>query len=91
MSSDEARLYKIIIRPVHSEKAINLVDKENTLTLIVDRNATKSDIKRAVELIFGVKVVKVRTLITPKGEKKAYVRLAPEYSASEVASQLGLI
>ncbi len=91
MSSDEQRLYKIIIRPVHSEKALSLVDKENTLTFIVDRTATKHDIKRAVELIFGVKVLKVRTLITSKGEKKAYVKLAPEYKASDVATQLGLM
>ncbi len=91
MSSDEERLYKIIIRPVHSEKAINLVDKENTLTFIVDKRATKHDIKRAIELIFDVKVLKVRTLITSRGEKKAYVKLAPEYRASEIASQLGLL
>lgn len=91
MSMDETRLYKIIIRPVHSEKALNLIDKENTLTFIVDRRATKKDIKNAVELIFGVKVLKVRTLITSRGEKKAYVKLAPEHRASEIASQLGLI
>lgn len=83
--------YKIIIRPVHTEKAINLIEKENTLTLIVDRRATKGDIKRAVELIFGVKVEKVRTFITPRGEKKAYVKLSPEYRASDVAAHLGLI
>ncbi|ADI32533.1 50S ribosomal protein L23 [Staphylothermus hellenicus] len=91
MSMDEARLYKIIIRPVHSEKALNLIDKENTLTFIVDRKASKKDIKNAVELVFGVKVLKVRTLITSRGEKKAYVKLAPEHRASEIASQLGLI
>ena len=89
--SEDARLYKILIRPVHSEKALALIDKENTLTFIVDRKATKHDIKRAVELIFGVKVLKVRTLITSKGEKKAYVKLAPEYKASEIATQLGLM
>ena len=91
MSMDETRYYKILIRPVHSEKAINLVDKENTLVFIVDKNATKHDVKRAVELVLGVKVAKVRTLITPKGEKKAYVKLTPEYKASDIASQLGLI
>ncbi len=91
MSMDEQRLYKIIIRPVHSEKALALIDRENTITFIVDRRATKHDIKRAVELIFGVKVLKVRTLITSKGEKKAYVKLAPEYKASEIATQLGLM
>ncbi len=83
--------YKIIIRPVHTEKAINLVEKENTLTLIVDRRASKHDIKRAVELIFNVKVERVRTLIASKGEKKAYVKLAPEYKASDIAAHLGLI
>ncbi|WP_202794990.1 50S ribosomal protein L23 [Desulfurococcus amylolyticus] len=89
MSMD--RLYKIIIRPLQSEKALTLIDKQNTLTFIVDIDASKTEIKRAVEELFNVKVEDVRTLITPRGEKKAYVKLAPEYKASEVASQLGLI
>ncbi|OYT37368.1 MAG: 50S ribosomal protein L23 [Desulfurococcales archaeon ex4484_58] len=89
--SSEDRLYKILIRPVHSEKALTLIDKENTLTFIVDRRATKHDIKNAVETIFGVKVLKVRTLITSKGEKKAYIRLSPEYKASDIATQLGIV
>ncbi len=83
--------YKILIRPLHTEKAINLIEKENTITFIVDRRATKNDIKRAVEILFNVKVEKVRTLITPRGEKKAYVKLRPEYKASEIATHLGLI
>ncbi len=91
MSNEESRIYKVLIRPIHSEKAISLVDKENTLVFIVDRKATKHDVKRAAELVLGVKVEKVRTLITPRGEKKAYIKLSPEYRASEIASQLGLI
>ena len=83
--------YKIIIRPLHTEKALAKIEKENTLVFIVDRRATKHDIKRAVETLFNVKVEKVRTLITPRGEKKAYVKLAPEYKATEIAAQLGLI
>ena len=83
--------YKIIIRPVHTEKALSLIEKENTLVLIVDRKATKHDIRYAVELLFNVKVDKVRTLITSRGEKKAYVKLAPEYKASDVAAHLGII
>jgi len=82
---------KIIIRPVQSEKALSMIDKQNTITFIVDINATKHDIKRAVEDLFNVKVEEVRTLITPRGEKKAYVKLAPEYKASEVATKLGLM
>ncbi|AJC71272.1 MAG: 50S ribosomal protein L23 [Thermococcus sp.] len=82
--------YKVIIRPLVTEKAVSLVEKENKLTFIVDRRATKQDIKRAVEEMFNVKVEKVNTLITMKGEKKAYVKLKPEYNASEVAARLGL-
>ena len=84
-------LHNIIKRVVATEKAINYIEKHNTLTFIVDRKATKHDIKYAIEKLFNVKVVKVRTLITPKGEKKAYVRLAPEYKASDIASRLGIL
>ncbi len=55
------------------------------------RDANKPEIKRAVESLFGVKVQSVNTLITPTGEKKAYVRLSSEYKASDVAAKLGLI
>ncbi|MEM4671723.1 MAG: 50S ribosomal protein L23, partial [Desulfurococcaceae archaeon] len=50
MSGDELEyLAKLIKRPVQSEKALSLIDKQNTLTFITDINATKHDIKRAVE------------------------------------------
>ncbi len=81
----------IIKRIVATEKALNQIETMNTLTFIVDLKATKHDIKRAVEELFDVKVEKVRTLITPRGEKKAYVRLTPEYKASDVATRLGII
>ncbi|AIF68783.1 50S ribosomal protein L23 [Palaeococcus pacificus DY20341] len=82
--------YKVIVRPVVTEKAVSLIETENKLTFIVDRRATKSDIKKAVEEIYGVKVDKINTLITMKGEKKAYVKLKPEYNASEIAARIGL-
>ena len=82
---------EIIIRPVQSEKALRLIEQHNTLTFIVRRDATKPEIKKAVEELFGVKVIKVNTLITPRGEKKAYVKLAPEYNASDIAARLGIL
>jgi len=82
--------YKVIIKPVVTEKAVAMIENENKLTFIVDKRATKADIKRAVEAMFDVKVEKVNTLITMRGEKKAYVKLKPEYSASEVAARIGL-
>ncbi len=81
----------IIIRVHFSEKASALMDKENVITLIVDRRASKHDIKRVFEDIFQVKVVEVRTLITSRGEKKAYVKLAPEFKARDVATRLGVV
>lgn len=91
MSKELEHLTKILIRPVQSEKALTLIDKQNTLTFIVDINASKHDVKRAVEYLFSVKVDEVRTLITSKGEKKAYVKLSPEYKATEVATKLGIM
>ena len=81
------RLSKIIIRAVVSEKAIDLIQTQNKLTFIVDRRANKQMIKRAVEELFDVRVEKVWTMITPRGEKKAIVKLKPEYSAFDIATQ----
>lgn len=91
LENERERYAKIIIRPLQTEKALWLIDKQNTLTFVVDIKATKHDIKRAVETLFEVKVEEVRTLITPKGEKKAYVKLAPEFKASEIATKLGIM
>lgn len=82
---------KVILRAMATEKAIKLIEEQNTLVFIVDLKANKHVIKRAIEDMFEVKVAEVRTLITPKGEKKAYVKLAPEYKAHEIATRLGLL
>ncbi|MGQ4873770.1 MAG: 50S ribosomal protein L23 [Promethearchaeota archaeon] len=82
--------YKIIKRPVITEKTFNLIENENKLVFIVDRRANKNQIKRAIEKIHSVKVIKVNTLITPKGEKKAFVKLHPNNSAQDLAIDLGL-
>ncbi len=51
----------VIIRPVVSEKSYGLLD-EGKYTFIVDPRANKTEIKIAVEKIFGVKVLKVNTM-----------------------------
>jgi len=81
---------EIIKKVVITQDAVSLIEKENKITFIVDVRATKKDVKRAVEELYGVKVVKVNTLITPLGEKKAYVKLSPETPASELAIKLGI-
>ncbi len=82
---------EIIIRVHVSEKSLRLLEEQNTITFIVRRDASKPQIKRAVEKLLGVKVVKVNTLITPRGEKKAYVKISPEYNARDVAAKLGVV
>jgi large subunit ribosomal protein L23 len=80
----------VIKYPFITEKATLSMEKNNTLQFLVGRNARKEQIKKAVEEMYNVKVVKVTTMITPKGEKKALVTLSPENSAEEIASRLGI-
>ena len=51
----------------------------------------KGDIKKALEELFKIKIIKINTLILPSGKKKAYVKLSPETPAIDIATQLGLI
>lgn len=75
---------------VITQDAVSLIERENKLTFIVSLGATKSDVKRAVESLYGVRVERVNTLITPRGVKKAYVKLRPEFRASDLAVRLGV-
>ncbi|RLI19087.1 50S ribosomal protein L23 [Candidatus Bathyarchaeota archaeon] len=83
--------HEVIRYPLMTEKAVNLIERENKITFIVDRRATKHDIARAVEQLYGVGVEKVWTLITPKGEKKAMVKLKKGYDATDLAIRLGIL
>ncbi|MEM0023950.1 MAG: 50S ribosomal protein L23 [Thermofilaceae archaeon] len=81
----------IIVRLHVTEKSLMLAERHNVMTFIVLRTASKPQIKRAVEKMYGVKVAKVNTLVTPMGEKKAYVKLAEGYNAMDVLSRLGVL
>jgi large subunit ribosomal protein L23 len=83
-------LQDVVKRVVITQDAVSLIEKENKLVFIVDIRADKKSIKRAVENLYEVRVKKVNTLITPRGEKKAFVTLAPEYKASDLAVKLGI-
>ena len=74
-----------------TEKSIRLMEAENKLAFIVEKSASKEDIKKAIEESFGVKIVNVKTLITSKGLKKAYVEFSAETPAIDVATKLGLM
>lgn len=81
---------KVIKHPVSTEKVLRMIETENKLVFIVDRKATKQDIKEAVEKIFEVKVDRVTTQITTRADKKAYVKLAAENPAIDITTKLGM-
>lgn len=82
---------EVIFYPLMTESASLMVEKDNKLIFIVNLKAGKEDVKRAVEQLYEVKVSKINLLITPQGEKKAFVKLTPEYRASDVAIKLGIL
>jgi large subunit ribosomal protein L23 len=81
----------VVKYPLLSEDAVTLLEAENKITFIVDLRSDKRDIKRAIQELYEVKVRDVKTLITPEGEKKAFVRLMPDFKASDLAVRLGIL
>jgi large subunit ribosomal protein L23 len=95
------RLYEVIRRPVITEKGLAVKELQHTVVFQVAPDATKTEIKEAVERIFKVKVDQVRTAIyhgklRRRGRaegfrsdwKKAYVKLAPGEKMIEYAENL---
>ena len=78
------------LKPIVTEKAVMLIEKENTLTFQTEKSSTKPEIQKEIESLFKVKIEKVRTLV--KGNKKyLYVKLKKEFPAIDVATKLGVI
>jgi large subunit ribosomal protein L23 len=82
---------EVILYPLMTESASLMVEKENKLLFVINLKARKEDVKKAVEELYEVKVEKVNILITPQGNKKAFVKLHPEYKAADVAIKLGIL
>lgn len=68
-------IYTVIRKPLVTEKSTIARDEENKYLFEVDRRATKIDIRNAVEKIFKVHVVNVRTM-NMTGKKKRIGRIA---------------
>ncbi|HLC92533.1 MAG TPA: 50S ribosomal protein L23 [archaeon] len=81
----------ILKHPLVTEKAVNMIEDENKLTFVVDKNATKPTIKGAVESLYKVRVKKVSILNDMKARKRAIVTLNKEFKASDIATKLGVI
>ena len=68
---DEDRLMQVLVAPIVSEKATLIADKSNSVTFKVLQDASKPEIKAAVELMFKVEVKGV-SVVNTKGKTKRF-------------------
>ena len=64
----------VLIKPILSEKANKLSEKQNRYTFVVDKKANKLEIKKAVEQFYGVQVSEVNTIVVPSKAKSRYTK-----------------
>ncbi|MFH1056216.1 MAG: 50S ribosomal protein L23 [Candidatus Micrarchaeota archaeon] len=81
----------IILFALSSEKAVGGIEQHNRLTFVVEKKATKKQVKEEVEKEYGQKVRKVTLLNTPQGRKKAFVSFTKAGVALELAAKLKVI
>jgi len=75
-----------------TESAMKMIEEKNTLVFNVDQHATKHNIKMAILKLYDIKAVKINTLnCISKSTKKAFVKLAADYDALDVANKIGII
>ena len=89
--AEEVDPWNIILYPHMAEKSMASVDLQNKIVFVVSRTSTKPEIKKAFEKLFDVKVVSVKTENTLQGQKKAFIKLHPDYSAADIATRLGIL
>ena len=82
---------RIVHYPLSTEKSIRLMESDNKLVFVVDKKASKAEIKNDLEITFKVKVKNINTMISNKGIKKAYVQFSEDTPAIDIATKLGLM
>ena len=82
---------EIVLYPLVTEKAVNLIEAENKITFIVADKADKPSIKKVVETAYSVKVAKINIIRDRKGRKKAIVKLKKEFKAQDLATKLKVL
>lgn len=80
-----------ILYPLISEKAVNMIERENKVCFIVGKKASKKEVKEEVEKAHQVKVDSVNILNDRKGRKKAMVKINKEFKADAIATKLGVV
>jgi len=83
--------HDVIKYPTMTERSVYMIENENKLIFIVNREATKPQIATAIKELYQVEAKEINTLINRQGEKKAFIKLKEGFSASEVAIKLGIL
>jgi large subunit ribosomal protein L23 len=83
--------WSVVVAPLLTEKAINMIEKDGKLVFIVNRRSNKKQIKWAIERILEVSISNVTTLIDRKGRKKAFVTLKDKAKAMDIATRFGML
>ena len=78
------------LKPIVTEKAVMMIERDNTLTFQTSITAIKKEIKEELEELLKVKVDKIRTLIR-HNKKYVYVKLKGDTLAIDIATKLGLM
>jgi large subunit ribosomal protein L23 len=99
-SARQERLMQVLLGPHVSEKATSVTEASRQVVFKVRTDATKADVRAAVELLFEVKVARVTVARMPakakrfgqmrgtrSGWKKAYVRLAEGHDINFVSAE----
>jgi len=81
---------EIVLFPLITEKAVDAIERDNKLTFIVGKKATKQEIKADIEKEFKVKVDRVNVINDLKGRKKAIVQINKKFKANDIAMKLGV-
>lgn len=80
-----------LLYPIATEKAINMIEKNNVITYVVDLRSKKEQIKKEFENVFKVNVDRVNVEIESKNRKRAYIKINNKFKASDIALKLKLV
>jgi len=78
------------MKPLITEKAVMMIERENVLTFEFDKRLSKTGIKKQIEETFDVKIDRIRTLIR-NNKKYVYAKLNKKNLAIDLATKLGLM
>jgi|TARA_B110000263_G_scaffold49006_1_gene40832 large subunit ribosomal protein L23 len=81
---------KIVIRPYITEKTFALVENEQKIVFLVNRESTKPRIIEAVKILYNENAIQIETARTVYG-KKAFVKFESVDKARDLATKIGML